>query len=145
MDPVIVKLTGDPLFWGAVMGVCGVVLGHWVTRKSKKEEHQLAVLQATVTALDDSVQDLRAQVKELEGRVDTAEKKSRVATEKYSVALTHAATLRIAATGLFARHAKLPGFDHAELPPVPALIEADMRHNWPGAFEETSVGNGQHT
>ena len=104
MDPVIVKLTGDPLFWGAVMGVCGVVLGHWVTRKSKKEEHQLAVLQATVTALDDSVQHLRTQVKELEERVNTAEKKSRVATEKYSEALTHAATLRIAAAGLFAQH-----------------------------------------
>ena len=127
------KLTGDPLFWGAVMGVCGVVLGHWVTRKSKKEEHQLAVLQATVTALDDSVQDLRAQVKELEGRVNTAEKKSRVATEKYSVALTHAATLRIAATGLFARLDSL-NVDHTALPPVPALIEADMRHDWPGVF-----------
>ena len=135
MHPVIVKLTGDPLFWGAVMGVCGVVLGHWVTRKSKKEEHQLAVLQATVTALDDSVQDLRAQVKDLEGRVNTAEKKSRVATEKYSVALTHAATLRIAAIALFTRLDSL-NVGHAELPPVPALIEADMRHQWPSAFDE---------
>ena len=135
MDPVIVKLTGDPLFWGAVMGVCGVVLGHWVTRKSKKEEHQLAVLQATVTALDDSVQDLRAQVKDLEGRVNTAEKKSRVATEKYSVALTDAASLRIAATALFTRLDSL-NVDHTALPPVPALIEADMRHQWPSAFNE---------
>ena len=135
MHPVIVKLTGDPLFWGAVMGVCGVVLGHWVTRKSKKEEHQLAVLQATVTALDDSVQDLRAQVKDLEGRVNTAEKKSRVATEKYSVALTHAATLRIAAIALFTRPDSL-NVGHVELPPVPALIEADMRHQWPSAFDE---------
>ena len=130
------KLTGDPLFWGAIMGVFGVVLGHLVTRKSKKEEHQLAVLQATVTALDDSVQDLRAQVKDLEGRVNTAEKKSRVATEKYSVALTYAATLRIAAVALFTRHAELPGFSHPELPPVPALIEADMHHQWPSAFNE---------
>ena len=136
MDPVIVKLTGDPLFWGAIMGVFGVVLGHLVTRKSKKEEHQLAVLQATVTALDDSVQDLRAQVKDLEGRVNTAEKKSRVANEKYSVALTYAATLRIAVVALFTRHAELPGFSHPELPPVPALIEADMRHQWPSAFNE---------
>ena len=136
MDPVIVKLTGDPLFWGAIMGVFGVVLGHLVTRKSKKEEHQLAVLQATVTALDDSVQELRAQVKDLEGRVNTAEKKSRVANEKYSVALTYAATLRIAAVALFTRHAELPGFSHPELPPVPALIEADMRHQWPSAFNE---------
>lgn len=135
MDPVIVKLTGDPLFWGAVMGVCGVVLGHWVTRKSKKEEHQLAVLQATVTALDDSVQHLRTQVKELEERVNTAEKKSRVATEKYSEALTHAATLRIAAKGLFARLDSL-NVGHAELPPVPALIEADMLHQWPSAFND---------
>ena len=129
------KLTGDPLFWGAVMGVCGVVLGHWVTRKSKKEEHQLPVLQATVTALDDSVQHLRTQVKELEERVNTAEKKSRVATEKYSEALTHAAMLRIAAAGLFARLDSL-NVGHAELPPVPALIEADMLHQWPSAFND---------
>ena len=142
MDPVIVKLTGDPLFWGAIMGVFGVVLGHWVTRKGTREEHQLTVLKVTVESLQSSYDviredyiTLKQEVETLRKEVEDAHRRSREVQEKYSSALSHAAALRIAGITLFGRLDR-DLYDHAELPPVPDLIERDMRHDWPSAFKD---------
>ena len=41
----------SPVFWGAVMGLIGILTGNYGARKSKKEDKEFSALQANVSFL----------------------------------------------------------------------------------------------
>ena len=65
MNAITTRLFSDPLFWGSIMGVLGVVLGAVLTRLSKKEENGVASLQAAVEVLRAEYKRLNDEVQQL--------------------------------------------------------------------------------
>lgn len=138
-------LLSDPIFWGAILGLIGVLFGQVVIWKSKGRDSALTEIQAAVTVLraeykrlTGEVEKLRSMVEHSEAQTKHSKKQHRLMTEKFSVALSHAASLRIAGLSLFIRLDKA-GIPHADLPPVPELIRADMHHEWPEAFSDDKM------
>ena len=115
----------SPLFWGAVMTLVGALAGHWMTRRHKREENELAGLRASVEVLRAEYARLNSEVKELREEMDGTRKKYRVIKEKYSAAIVYIVSLHTLWRGLAVRLDR-DGVPHGQIPDVPELISEDM-------------------
>lgn len=128
----------EPVVWGSIIALIGVLFGQLVLWRSKNREHALSAIQATVGVLRADYQRLLEEVSYLRKRVDDGDVELRIYKEKYSAALTHSSTLRIAGIA-HAKRMDAEGVTHADLPPIPGIIKEDMRHEWPEAFEDDQM------
>jgi hypothetical protein len=69
----------DPIVWVALIGLAGVLVGHVITGWSKKQDRDLAALDATVQALREEVNRLTEKVGVLEGKLGEEGKRYRAA------------------------------------------------------------------
>ena len=129
MNAVTTRLFGDPLFWGAIMGVLGVVLGAVLTRLSKKEENGVASLQAAVEVLRAEYKRLNDEVQQLRRDITTAHATQAQAEFKYGVVTAYTAGIIISARVHFERLDEL-GVVHGQLPVPPAIVWDDL--GWTG-------------
>ena len=124
------ELFTSPVFWGALLAFLGTALA--ALSAIRKDSASIAMQVAQEARTD--VREMRTQIKEMRGELDAMNKSLMILKEKYSAALTDAATSRIAVASARSRLAQ-DGIKTADLPPVPELIEADMRHSWPEVFD----------
>ena len=125
MNAVTTRLFGDPLFWGSIMGVLGVVLGAVLTRLSKKEENGVASLQAAIEVLRAEYKRLNDEVQQLRKDVTTARATQAQAEFKYGVVTAYTAGIIISARVHFERLDEL-GVEHGQLPVPPAIVRDDL-------------------
>ena len=124
----------DPYVMVALVGLIGVALGHILSSLRKKQETDLSKIQVNISFLQAEYERLNKEVEELRKDLDATRRSERLLKEKYSAALTDSATLRIAVVSAKKRLAA-EGVETAEIPPVPELICADMKQDWPKLFE----------
>ena len=132
MNPILARLIGDPLFWGAVMGVLGGVLGTILTRLSKKEENGVASLQAAVEVLRAEYKRLNDEVQQLRKDITEAHTTQAQAEFKYGVVTAYTAGVIISARVHFERLDAL-GVEHGQLPVPPEIVWDDL--GWIGKEE----------
>ena len=125
MNAIITRLFGDPLFWGAVMGVLGGVLGTVLTRLSKKEENGVASLQAAVEVLRAEYKRLNDEVQQLRRDITEAHATQAHAEFKYGVVTAYTAGVIISARVHFERLDEL-GVVHGQFPVPPAIVWDDL-------------------
>ncbi len=114
-----------PVFWGAVMGLIGILAGHYGARKSKKEDKELAALQTNVSFLQAEYKRLSEEIKNLRSDMDKARRSKRLLNEKYSAAL------QVILSGKIWFEAILPLIEKANIvvegyPTIPEMLTEDM-------------------
>ena len=129
MNAVTTRLFGDPLFWGSIMGVLGVVLGAVLTRLSKKEENGVVSLQAAVEVLRAEYKRLNDEVQQLRKDSTTAHATQAQAEFKYGVVTAYTAGIIISARVHFERLDEL-GVEHGQLPVPEGIVWDDL--GWTG-------------
>ena len=88
VDPIDWGLVVEsPVFWGAVMGLIGILAGNYGARQSKKEDKEFAALQANVSFLQAEYKRLNEEIKTLRSDMEKTRRSKRVLNEKYSAAL----------------------------------------------------------
>ena len=125
MNAILARLVGDPLFWGAVMGVLGGVLGTVLTRLSKKEENGVVSLQAAVEVLRAEYKRLNDEVQQLRKDITEAHATKAQAEFKYGVVTAYTAGIIISARVHFERLDEL-GVEHGQFPVPPAILWDDL-------------------
>ena len=115
----------SPVFWGAVMGLIGILAGHYGARKNKKEDIEFAALQANVSFLQAEYKRLNEEVKTLRSDMEKARRSKRVLNEKYSAAL------QVILSGKIWFEAILPLIEKANIvvegyPTIPEMLTEDM-------------------
>ena len=133
----------SPVFWGAVMGLLGVLAGHYTSRKNRKSDYDLEQLKEkiaeknaekslefeslkrNVSFLQTEFDRLNAQVTHLQTEMDRTEKAKRLLNEKYSVAL------QVILSGKIWFDTIRPKFDSNDViidgyPTIPELLLQDM-------------------
>lgn len=119
-------LLTDPIFWGALMALFGVIVGQIVSGWSKKKDFDLSAIQATVEVLRAEVQRLNSEVGELRSKWDRTEKRYRQLTEKFSASMAWIAAARVWEGSWFATLDEADAAQHPRLPPLPELIASDL-------------------
>lgn len=113
----------SPVFWGALMTLIGVLVGHRWNAQTKREDRDLAAIQTTVQILRAEVDRLSEEVTALRAEMDSTRKRHRVLGEKYSAATTWIVRVRIIWQAVKARL----GADLVdELPDVPEIVAVDL-------------------
>ena len=115
----------SPVFWGAVMGLIGILAGNYGSLKSKKEDKEFAALQANVSFLQAEYKRLNEEVKTLRSDMEKARRSKRVLNEKYSAAL------QVILSGKIWFEAVLPLIEKANIvvdgyPAIPEMLTEDM-------------------
>ena len=115
----------SPVFWGAVMGLIGILAGHYGARKSKKEDKELAALQTNVSFLQAEYKRLNEEIKTLRSDMEKTRRSKRVLNEKYSAAL------QVILSGKIWFEAVLPLIEKANIvvegyPTIPKMLTEDM-------------------
>ena len=115
----------SPVFWGAVMGLIGILAGQYGARKIKKEDKEFAALQANVSFLQAEYKRLNEEVKTLRSDMEKARRSKRVLNEKYSAAL------QVILSGKIWFEAILPLIEKANIvvdgyPAIPEMLTEDM-------------------
>ena len=115
----------SPVFWGAVMGLIGILAGNYGSLKSKKEDKEFAALQANVSFLQAEYKRLNEEVKTLRSDMEKARRSKRVLNEKYSAAL------QVILSGKIWFEAILPLIEKANIvvdgyPAIPEMLTEDM-------------------
>ena len=115
----------SPVFWGAVMGLIGILAGNYGSLKSKKEDKEFAALQTNVSFLQSEYKRLNEEVKTLRSDMEKARRSKRVLNEKYSAAL------QVILSGKIWFEAVLPLIEKANIvvdgyPAIPEMLTEDM-------------------
>ena len=115
----------SPVFWGAVMGLIGILAGHYGARQNKKEDKEFAALQANVSFLQAEYKRLNEEVKTLRSDMEKARRSKRVLNEKYSAAL------QVILSGKIWFETLLPLIEKANIvvegyPSIPEMLTEDM-------------------
>lgn len=115
----------SPVFWGAVMGLIGILAGHYGARQSKKEDKELAALQTNVSFLQAEYKRLSEEIKNLRSDMDKARRSKRLLNEKYSAAL------QVILSGKIWFESVLPLIEKANIvvegyPTIPEMLTEDM-------------------
>ena len=115
----------SPVFWGAVMGLIGILAGHYGARKAKKEDKELAALQTNVSFLQAEYKRLNEEVKTLRSDMEKARRSKRLLNEKYSAAL------QVILSGKIWFETVLPLIEKANIvvegyPTIPEMLTEDM-------------------
>ena len=115
----------SPVFWGAVMGLIGILAGNYGSLKSKKEDKEFAALQANVSFLQAEYKRLSEEIKSLRSDMDKARRSKRLLNEKYSAAL------QVILSGKIWFEAVLPLIEKANIvvegyPTIPEMLTEDM-------------------
>lgn len=115
----------SPVFWGAVMGLIGILAGHYGARKSKKEDKELVALQTNVSFLQAEYKRLNEEVKTLRSDMEKARRSKRLLNEKYSAAL------QVILSGKIWFETVLPLIEKANIvvegyPTIPEMLTEDM-------------------
>lgn len=125
-DPVDWGLVLEsPVFWGALMALLGVLVGHFTSARSKKNEQAFEALQANVSFLQAEYERLATEVVELREEMEKTRKSKRVISEKYSVALQVIQTGTVWLNGV-EEQAVSAGIDLSRYPRVPKMLVEDM-------------------
>lgn len=127
----------DPIIWVAVIGLGGPLVGAIIAGWTKKKDNDFAGLQMAVSTLREDynrisgeVKDLRAEVVRLEAANHSGEKRNRIVSEKYSVALSVIGTLE-AGHAMVKVRADADGFDLPDFPTLPEIIRVDYETRRP--------------
>ena len=115
----------SPVFWGAVMGLIGILAGHYGARKSKKEDKEFSALQANVSFLQAEYKRLSEEIKNLRSDMEKARRSKRLLNEKYSAAL------QVILSGKIWFETVLPLIEKANIvvegyPTIPEMLTEDM-------------------
>ena len=115
----------SPVFWGAVMGLIGVLAGHYGARQNKKEDKEFAALQANVSFLQAEYKRLSEEIKNLRSDMEKARRSKRILNEKYSAAL------QVLLSGKIWFETVLPLIEKANIvvegyPTIPEMLTEDM-------------------
>ena len=115
----------SPVFWGAVMGLIGILTGNYGARKTKKEDKEFAALQANVSFLQAEYKRLSEEIKNLRSDMEKARRSKRLLNEKYSAAL------QVILSGKIWFEAVLPLIEKANIvvegyPTIPEMLTEDM-------------------
>ena len=115
----------SPVFWGAVMGLIGILAGHYGARQNKKEDKEFAALQANVSFLQAEYKRLSEEIKNLRSDMEKARRSKRVLNEKYSAAL------QVLLSGKIWFETVLPLIEKANIvvegyPTIPEMLTEDM-------------------
>ena len=115
----------SPVFWGAVMGLIGILAGNYGSLKSKKEDKEFAALQANVSFLQAEYKRLSEEIKNLRSDMEKARRSKRVLNEKYSAAL------QVILSGKIWFETVLPLIEKANIvvegyPTIPEMLTEDM-------------------
>lgn len=115
----------SPVFWGAVMGLIGILAGNYGARISKKEDKEFAALQANVSFLQAEYKRLNEEVKTLRSDMEKARRSKRLLNEKYSAAL------QVILSGKIWFETVLPLIEKANIvvegyPTIPEILTEDM-------------------
>ena len=115
----------SPVFWGAVMGLIGILAGNYGSLKSKKEDKEFAALQANVSFLQAEYKRLSEEIKSLRSDMDKARRSKRLLNEKYSAAL------QVILSGKIWFETVLPLIEKANIvvegyPTIPEMLTEDM-------------------
>ena len=125
-DPVDWGLVLEsPVFWGALMALLGVLVGHLTSARSKKNEQEFEALQANVGFLQAEYERLSKEVRTLRDEMEKTRKSKRVIAEKYSVALQVIQTGTVWLKGVEPQ-ARDAGVDLSQYPRVPKVLTEDM-------------------
>lgn len=119
------ELLANPVAFGAVTALVGIVIGHLTTGWGRRKEYGLSALSASVQVLQTEHDRLSKKVEELEQSVEWHRDEYLIIKKKYTVATAYVGTLQTLweSTSIQLDEA---GCEYGEFPPVPALIAADL-------------------
>ena len=126
LDPIDWGIVVEsPVFWGAVMGLIGILAGHYAARQNKKEDKEFAALQANVSFLQAEYKRLSEEIKNLRSDMEKARRSKRILNEKYSAAL------QVLLSGKIWLETVLPLIEKANIvvegyPTIPEMLTEDM-------------------
>lgn len=112
-------IVGSPVVWAAAFGLVGVIVGHFVSARSKSRDHDLEALRASVEVLRAEYDRLSTEVKTLREEMEVTRKSKRLLQEKYSAAIIHIHALTVRLT--------LEGVPPDQIPGPPSLIAEDTQ------------------
>ena len=119
------ELLANPVAFGAVTALVGIVIGHLTTGWGRRKEYGLSALSASVQVLQTEHDRLSKKVESLEKSVDWHRGEYLVIKKKYTVAVAYIGTLQTLWDSAAIRWDEA-GCEYGEFPPVPELIVGDL-------------------
>ena len=132
MKPSFMDIVSNPVVIVAFLGLLGIIVAQIVAIWGKKKDTDIVAMQTNISFLRSEYDRLIKEVENMREELKGARLTERLLQQKYSAALSYAASLRIWARAHFA-FLDEKGVTHGELPIISPQIEQDMLQTWPEA------------
>ena len=132
MKPSFMDIVSNPVVIVAFLGLLGIIVAQIVAIWGKKKDTDIVAMQTNISFLRSEYDRLIKEVENMREELKGARLTERLLQQKYSAALSYAASLRIWARAHFA-FLDEKGVTHGELPIISPKIEQDMLQTWPEA------------
>ena len=125
-------IVSNPVVIVAFLGLLGIIVAQVVAIWGKKKDTDIVSMQTNISFLRAEYDRLIKEVESMREELKGARLTERLLQQKYSAALSYAASLRIWAVAHFA-FLDEKGVSHGTIPVISPLIEQDLLQTWPEA------------